>query len=111
MSSVPDLDLARIRAFCEARVPAHVRSEVRVEHSLRGKSVSIFECRPPWHDGLSEWSRMPIAQLRYNPERCLWTLYWADRNGRWHLYDMIEPDTSDRLLQELSEDPTCIFWG
>ena len=49
MPTVPDLDLARIRQFCERRVPAHLRDEARVEADTRGKSVTIFDCRPPWH--------------------------------------------------------------
>ncbi|MBI4321484.1 MAG: DUF3024 domain-containing protein [Chloroflexi bacterium] len=39
-------------------------------------------------------------------------LYWADRNGRWHLYDDREPsrDLAD-LLIEVNADPTGIFFG
>ena len=41
-----------------------------------------------------------------------WTLYWADRNSRWHRYDDLEPTTNlDDVLTEINEDPTCIFWG
>ena len=78
---------------------------------MRGKSVTIFDCRPPWHPNLTEWSRVPVAQLRYDPDSHLWTLYWADRNSRWHRYDDTEPGTADDLLNEIDEDPTCIFWG
>jgi hypothetical protein len=52
--AVPDLDLARIRQFCDRRVPPHLRDEVRVEADVRGKSVTIFDCRPPWHPNLTE---------------------------------------------------------
>lgn len=51
------------------------------------------------------------AQLRYNTDTHHWTLYSADRNGRWHRYDFIEPGTIDELLNEIDDDPTCIFWG
>ena len=78
---------------------------------MRGKSVTIYECRPPWHPDLTDWSELKVAQLRHNPEEGEWTLYWADRNGRWHLYDTIGPGSVDDLLRELTEDPTCIFWG
>ena len=57
--------------------------------TVRGKSVTIYECRPPWHPDLTDWSELKVAQLRHNPEEGEWTLYWADRNGRWHLYDTI----------------------
>ena len=111
MPAIPDLDLARIRKYCGGRVPERLRDEVRVEADVRGKSVTIFDCRPPWHPNLTGWSRVRVAQLRYNPNKQRWTLYWADRNGRWHLYDLIDPGTVEELLGEIDEDPTCIFWG
>jgi hypothetical protein len=109
--AVPELDLARIRAYCDRRVPARARNEARVEASVRGKSVTIFDCRPPWHPSLTEWSRVPIAQLRYVPDAEHWTLYWADRNSRWHRYDLVDPGPVSTLLAEIDEDPTSIFWG
>ena len=111
MPAVPDLDLARIRKYCEGRVPHRLRDEVRVEADVRGKSVTILDCRPPWHPNLTDWSRVRVAQLRYDPSDRRWTLYWADRNSRWHLYDLIDPGTVDELLAEIDQDPTCIFWG
>jgi hypothetical protein len=93
--AVPDLDLARIRQFCDTRVPKDLRDEARVEADVRGKSFTIFDCRPPWHLNLTDWSRVPIAQLRYDPADHAWTLYWADRNSRWHRYDLVDPSTAD----------------
>jgi hypothetical protein len=29
--------------------------------------------------------------LRYTAKGAIWTLYWSDRNGRWHRYDLIGP--------------------
>lgn len=37
--------------------------------------------------------------------------YCADRNSRWHQYDLIEPGTVAELLTEIEQDPTGIFWG
>jgi hypothetical protein len=34
---------------------------------------------------------MPIAQLRYVADRGRWTLYWPDRNIRWHEDDAVTP--------------------
>jgi hypothetical protein len=111
VAAVPELDVARIRQFCDRRVPAHLRNEARVEADARGRSVTIYDCRPPWHPELTDWSRVPVAQLRYDPTATNWTLYWADRNSRWHRYDDLEPGTVDDLLHEIDDDPTCIFWG
>jgi Protein of unknown function (DUF3024) len=53
-----------------------------------------------------------VAQLRYDPADHHWRLYCADRNSRWHYYDMAEPTPHlDELLNEIDEDPTGIFWG
>ncbi|TAJ17193.1 MAG: DUF3024 domain-containing protein [Dehalococcoidia bacterium] len=111
MAAVRDLDLARIRAYCAQRLPAQHRGEARVEATVRGRSVTIFDCRPPWQANLTEWSRVPVAQLRFDLVEERWTLYWADRNSRWHLYDDIEPGTVTELLAEIDRDPINIFWG
>lgn len=92
-------------------MPTHLRDEARVEARARGKSVTIYDCRPPWQPQLTEWSRVPVAQLRYERDSSTWTLFWADRNSRWHRYDQVEPGVVDDLLVEIDQDPTCIFWG
>jgi hypothetical protein len=63
MGVVPDLDLRKIRVFCEEMTPPEYRDQMRVEVGVRGKSVTIFECRPPWPEGDAEWTRMPIGRL------------------------------------------------
>ena len=109
--AVPEIALAKIHAFCEAQTPEHLREEMRIEAATRGNSVTIGDCRPLWQGAPGEWSRVNIAQLRYDPATQLWTLYWADRNSRWHRYDDLEPARLDRVLAEIDADPTCIFWG
>jgi hypothetical protein len=109
--AAPDLDVARIRRYCDTKVPADHRHEARVEADVRGRSVTIFDCRPPWYPDLTDWSRVPVAQLRYASDDNSWTLYWADRNARWHRYQETKPGTVEKLLNEIDEDPTCIFWG
>ena len=111
MPAPPETDVARIRKYCRARVPASFRDHIRVEAAVRGSSVSIYECRPPWHPGLTDWSKVRVAQLRYSADTHHWSLYWADRNGRWHRYDDLEPGPVEKLLCEIEADPTCIFWG
>ena len=91
MPAPPETDVARIRKYCLARVPASFRDQIRIEAAIRGSSVSIYECRPPWHPDLTEWSKVRVAQLRYSANTHHWSLYWADRNGRWHRYDDLDP--------------------
>lgn len=109
---LPEIDLAKIRRYGEARVPARLRDTIRIEVEVRGRSVSIVECRAPWTPAIGpDWTRFPIAQLRYTAQS-LWVLYWRDRNQHWHRYDGVEPAPFvDPLLKEIEADPTAIFWG
>lgn len=59
-----------------------------------------------------EWTRFPIAHLRYTKTRGEWTLYWRDRNLRFHRYELVQPSPNvGDLLAEIDRDPTGIFWG
>ena len=113
VADLPELDMVRVRRWADQRIPKHVRDEIRIEVGVRGSFVTIFERRPPWRpDGDPEWTKAKIAQLRYDEHLEHWTLYWADRNGRWDRYWNTEPTNSVvPLLEEIDEDPTCIFWG
>lgn len=113
MPTVPELDVARVRRYCESRVPARFRDEARIEAGVRGNAVTIFDCRPPWHpdDAGGDWTRTPVAQFRYDPSKTTWTLHWSDRNGRWHPYEHVPPGSLDDLLVEVDADPMAIFWG
>jgi hypothetical protein len=89
---LPELDLARIQRFYDARVPARLRGQIRIELEVHGRSVTILECRPPWTPAIGpEWTRLPIARLRHVAAHGVWMLDSSDRNGRWHRYDGIDP--------------------
>lgn len=112
-TALPETDLHRIATWCEAMWPPAYHDQVRAEHHVRGKSVTLCETRAP-SDGEGGWTHLPIAQLRHRPETGDWTLHWPDRNSRWHPYD---PDghhvtgTCAQLLDEVDRDPTSIFKG
>ena len=74
-----------MRRWCRERVPAKFKDEVRLEVTTRGKSISIHEWRPIWRGAPGEWTRTPIAQIRYEGAGT-WTLYFGDRNGKWTMY-------------------------
>ncbi len=41
-----------------------------------------------------------------------WSLYWRDRNLKFHLYDRVPPTPTIQVLQdEVTADSTSIFWG
>jgi hypothetical protein len=63
---LPELDIARVRRWCDQRVPDHALDEVRMECEIGPRRLTTVELCPPWRSGLgSEWTRSPIARLRY----------------------------------------------
>lgn len=107
---LPELDVEKVRRWCKARVPARVADQVRLDVTVRGRRISIHECRPPFM-GVGDWSATAVAQLRYEGDG-LWTLYFGDRNGKWVEYYDLEPGQRiDVMIAELEDDPTCVFWG
>jgi hypothetical protein len=112
-SPPPAADVARVEAWCDARVARHRRNQIRIVCEQRGRSVTIVEERPLFSGvpGI-DWSRIRVAQLRWDASGQEWELYCADRNGRWWPYDERDRSaTIEPLLSELERDPTGIFWG
>lgn len=113
---LPDLDVARARRFVDERnagMPFDARDQVRYELDVAPTSLTIVESRPPWREDYGpEWTRLAVARLRYVKARREWSLYWRDRNEKFHLYDRVTstPSIQD-LLDEVEADPTNIFWG
>jgi len=103
----------KVEAYCDARVPKGVRDQVRLEAGVRGNAVTIVERRPPWREGIGpEWTTLKIAQLRYDAATGMWTLYWADRNGRWLRYPDAEPASSiETLIAAIEGDRSGAFFG
>lgn len=86
---------------------------VRVEADIADWHVTIVEChRRGRADPGGEWTRFPIARLRYARTTRLWSLLWRDRNLRFHVYGPLAPSESvEDLLAEVERDPSAIFWG
>lgn len=85
--------------------PSRVRDRPTTPHDRRAARSLARGLRP-------EWTNFPIARLRYTATDKSWTLYWRDRNLRFHIYDLLAPSNRvDDLLTELDRDPTGIFWG
>ncbi len=100
---------AKLTSWCEARVPDHIRDQLRYEHGIRGNAATIFEVRPIW-DGSPGETRGKVAQIRYTDE--VFVLYCSDRNSRWHEFTLFEPTNNlDAVLAEIDEDRTGIFFG
>ena len=113
---VPELDLARIRKWVDGRnaaLPSRAKGLILYEIDVSPRAVTVLACRPPWSADMgTEWTRFPICRFRYTKMRTEWSLYWRDRNLRFHLYDQVQPTPHiDDLIGEVERDPTGIFWG
>jgi hypothetical protein len=98
-------------AYCEKKVPHHVSDQFRVEFELRGSEVKLFESRPFWQDK-SRWTSHKIARFRKDDKSNVWRLYYADRNGRWHIFEPFPGEKDiEKLLDEVEKDSSGIFWG
>jgi len=92
--------------------PERARYQVRMEHEVRGRSVTIVERRAPWDDPSADgakWTSRSVAQLRHAADG--WRLYWPDRNTRWHLVDDVPAAQSVMPLLEAIDDPGRAFLG
>lgn len=74
--------------------PHKFKDEVRPEVTTQGKSVSIHECQSLWSGALDEWTKMPIAQFRYEGDGTR-TLYFGDRYGKRTIY--FDLDTNEPI--------------
>ena len=103
---------ALLGAFCEKRVPAHARPQLRLEYLIRGNSAEIIERRVPWKDPHDECTSSPVAKFTFSEKSRLWTLKWLDRNSRWHQFDpYVQSPRLGELLATVDKDTTAIFWG
>jgi len=100
-----------LSAYCQARVPARVRDQVRLGFRIEGHAVELLESRPSLDDS-RVWHEQAIAKFRYGAAKGVWRLYCQFRDLKWHEY---KPHPSARsfaqLLDEVDRDPTGIFWG
>src|SRR5271166_4470754 len=77
---------------------------------LCGRGTAGRRCESGGCGRASTTSR--TSRLRYTAAGKSWTLYWRDRNLRFHIYDLLSPSRRvEDLLAEIDRDPTCIFWG
>lgn len=112
--AIPELERERVaRAlgrFCD-KVPEHVRDKLTHDFRFVRSDVELFERRPDFRDR-GRFIECTVAKFRYNAKRGSWTLFWADRNLRWHSYEgFVDRRNFLDLLREVERDPTCIFWG
>jgi len=100
-----------LATYCDERVPAHARHQVQLKFSFRGDTVTLFEERKAWDDP-TKTMQINIARFKFESKSKKWSLYWADRNSKWKLYEYVKPSAVfTKLLEAVEEDITRIFWG
>jgi hypothetical protein len=97
----------QVAAFCQQRST----DDYRIEHAVRGSSITIVERRPPWNPDVgTEWSTVKVAQLRYDDMNRRWRPMSAGSDHRWHLYDVAGSASAVvPLLDAFEHDRTGIF--
>src|SRR5512145_549695 len=83
--------------FYNRRLLAHVQHQIRLHHTIRGNSITLFEIRPGF-DKSAVWVKSPIARFRFEPASGLWSLYWHDRKRRWRPYGELAPTRNFEAL-------------
>ena len=108
-----DAAAREVERFCEQRTPEDAQAVMRLEHEVSASKITIVERRAPWNQQVgSDWSRQPIAELRYDSASSTWALYWPRHTGRWHRYeDFPAASGVGPLLAEIDADPDGVFWG
>ena len=97
--------------FCEERIPARAKDQIKLDYNIRGNNITLIEKRRHYKDP-EHWTEMKIAQFRFNSENNKWALYWWKHTEKWYEYDNIAPTNNfQKLVDEVDEDPTYIFWG
>ena len=97
--------------FCDTRIPPHAQDQIKMFYRINGNDVIIFESRPYWQEE-SIWTEMPIAKIRFAPNKKTWQLFWQRANGRWLKYPDFSPTQNlAELISEIDTDPNHVFWG
>ncbi|MGO9457370.1 MAG: DUF3024 domain-containing protein [Acidimicrobiales bacterium] len=107
----PETDVERVRRYCDTENRLGHTDQLRIEFELDNNTVTLFEHRAPWDGRSEEWMREDFARLRWSPSNGNWTLYWLDRNFKWHKYSRIGPGSMQAALREVDLDPTYVFKG
>lgn len=93
--------------LCERRA---IPGQVELHHDTRGARITLSESRPLFIDP-KIWNEIKVAQFEFSLESQTWTLYWYDRKNRRQPYPTgRNKDTLEKLVREVDQDPTGIFW-
>ena len=104
---------AHLTSFCDTKIPAHARGQVRLTFKVWSNSVSLTLDRVA-PQKISGWTKQPIAQFRFDTLDQHWRLFCIQRGSAsdWTLYPEIQPSKDfDVLVRALDQDEARMFWG
>ena len=108
---ISESDLELLRSWAQKHSPEHLKHELRIDLEIKPRQITVVDSRPLWRGTQGEWISVPVARMTYSTAG-LWTLYWPDRNSRFHRYGDLAPTPYlSEVLDEIDDDPTAIFWG
>ena len=102
----------KLDAFCERKIPAPVRHQVRLELEFNENEVTLVETRPHFRDP-AQWTHLPVARFRFNGASSTWSLQCPNfrAQGGWRPYPVQPSRDLDKLIAILDQDTNGIFWG
>lgn len=103
----------KLSAYCERKIPAHARDQVRLSFEIDDNKVTVIEERVAFSEP-GTWINIPIAQFRFVASTGVWTLYCANLKKRdaWRIYPEAKPTKDfEALLGNLDTDQMGVFWG
>jgi hypothetical protein len=101
-----------LKKFCSEFVPPDYRNQIRHTYKIRGNDITLIEERPPWNGVGTEWTRMPIARFRYEPDCNGWSVSWQRANGRWLYCDWLgESARFGEILAAVERNDHAVFFG
>ncbi len=100
---------SRLRAYCKGRTKPEIRHQLEIVYRLEGLFGYVSERRPDWRDK-TIFRNHDVAKFRFSVTTREWTLFWRERNLKWHRFEDCAPsaDLAD-LLGIVGEHP--IFHG
>ncbi len=113
--ALTDIEHHKIKKFigglCKERTPEHLKDQLRYEYEIYKQSVVIYEVRPVWNDP-SEYTRSPVAKIKFVRSSNEWRLFWQRADMKWHSYKPLDSskDLKD-LVDEINRDPNGCFFG
>ena len=112
---VSDLAVAKVRRFCDQRVPTEARHQVCLEVTTRAATITILERRPLWEGDLVRGPACRSPNFAMTLPRAPGPSTGRILGGPQPTLAPLRPPRPnpqlDDLLKEIDQDPLSMFWG